>query len=147
MAKVELTKELKEKLYGLLPMGDEAIEYIPDIFDTANLTEEEAEQVLPVVKIRQFTNGEVKKFKQQLTEELQESNSKKKKKTIPDTKGIQVDLIKDAVLDIKNLINVVTGEDISYEGEATLLQLPEVLIADITRKIAEISGFIPKNLL
>ena len=105
------------------------------------MTDEEREAFLPVVTIRAWTNVEIIKFKQQMTDEL--STGKKKKKVIQDVKAIQIDFIKEAVDDITNLINPVTNKEIKYEGPETLNGLPEVLIGAIIAKLAEISGFIP----
>ena len=139
---IKMTAELQEKMIGLLPLDNETIDFIPDVF----LNESDAEEdkaFYPTVTVRQMNHSETLVFKKMIDIEMRNNNSKTKVKVIDNTKAY-IDLLATVVSNINNLFNIKTLEIIEYEGKKTLELLPELVITSILTYVVNISGFIPK---
>ena len=134
MAKISWSDDYTEALIGLLPLdNDDVYVFTPDSFRDKQVPDE----LKPKFHVRQWNNGEADKFREILRQ--QASGSKKKNKK--SDRDLTLDLIEEAVLDIRDLWNPIKRVQIEYQGRKTLESLPESLLIEIMMKLAEISGF------
>ena len=132
---VKMTSELQGKLEGLLPMtAGETIEYVPDVFKTLGLTDEEVEFCAPKIHLRPWTNKEVIKVRKQERKEQQAEESGKDINF--DRRQILTSLIKPAIVKIENIRHYKTLEPM----ENTIDNLSEPILLNIYDKLSDISG-------
>ena len=150
--KIEIKKEDREKLLGLLPFSNDATEpYIPEAF----LKFDKAIQ--PRFILKTFTRPqqeEDQRISLKVSRILLDKNEKKQEeKLIPLNQEIMKSVCK-CIVDIENLVDLGTMEikevpkengHITYDFFAS--KIPAIIQGDVYRRIEQISGMIQPNLI
>ena len=153
MAQVKMTKEMKAKLAGLLPMDNTtSYSWTPDVYLTKTVDEEGKETYdideafHPVFEIRQFSQEQVLDIKVSISKEL---NSKSK--VVNQTKMAAqnkeyMDMLHTVLVGWTNLYDLGTGDLFEYDGSLdTMMKLPESIRTDLFAEAMRITGFIPQG--
>ena len=145
MSKKIMSKEMREKLSGFLPIATTAeFEFTPSIFDGI-----EDDDYKPVFTCRPLDKGEILTVKLALSEGIDFSTKSKGgiKAKIQKGAKTQTDLesvLKDVIIGWVNLYNFGDGTELHYSKEHISF-FPENLQGEILAKVVEVTGFLPKE--
>ena len=140
----KMSKEVKEKLFGLLPMSEDAREqFTPEVFTDNGIPEE----YHPVFTLRQFTIGESNEIRRALAQAGTDSHAFSTKLTkIAHERMLKSDLAvrtlaTKAVDDWDNFHDIHTGALIEYDETAKAV-IPTILAGQILSRILVITGIV-----
>ncbi len=134
-SKFVMTEELKQKMAGLLPLGESSYEYKLKEFD------EYPVEVQPIFFLKQYTQGQIIEIKQGMIRETTE-----KKHTPKDVAGrneLYMKILLSALSKWENMRDL-SGNLIVYDGKyETLMKIPEWILNDVFAQSIKLAGFLP----